>query len=391
MKQHTYLIVGGGMTTASALNGIRQVDAEGDIAVISAENQQPYDRPPLSKQLWTGKKRLKDIWRKLPDGVTFHLGRRAIELNLERKEIRDDAGTVYRFKKLLLATGGTPRRLPFGDDHIIYYRTLDNYRRLQTVAQEQDRFAVIGGGFIGSEIAAALAMQGKQVTVLFPEPAIGARIFPGELAGFLNDYYRQKGVQVLSGETAVGLESEGTNLTLHTESGRHLQINGVIAGIGITPNVGLAEAAGLDVADGVIVDGSLRTSHPDIYAAGDVAAFYDEVLHRRRRVEHEDAANTMGEAAGRAMAGADVVYRHTPAFYSDMFDLGYEAVGLLDARLETVERWEQRYRKGIIYYLEHDRVRGVLLWNVWGKVNEARQLLGEQTTFSRQAQPLVEV
>lgn len=390
MKKHTYLIIGGGMTAASALEGIRKVDKEGDIGLISAEIQQPYDRPPLSKQLWSGKKRLDDIWRKLPDGVTFYLGRKVVELNLDRKEVRDDAGTVYGFHKLLLATGGAPRRLPFGGDNIIYFRTLDSYRRLQALAAEQDRFAVIGGGFIGSEIAAALAMQGKHVTMLFPEPAIGARVFPADLAGFLNNTYREKGVQVLSGETAVGLDGEGTNLTLYTNSGRQLHVNSVIAGIGITPNVGLAEVAGLDVANGIIVDTALRTSHPDVYAAGDVAAFYDEVLHMRRRVEHEDAANTMGQAAGRAMAGASVAYNHTPSFYSDMFELGYEAVGLLDARLETVERWEQRYRKGTIYYLDQSRVRGVLLWNVWGQVDEARRLLSEKVAFDREArQPVV--
>jgi len=382
MNQHTYLIIGGGMTAAAALHGIRQVDKEGDIGVISSEKYRPYDRPPLSKQLWTGKKGLDDIWRRLPDGVTFYTERIVVELDLDGKEARDDAGDVYRFEKLLLATGGAPRRLPFGGDNIIYFRGLDSYRRLQALTEEGQRFAVIGGGFIGSEIAAALAMQGKQVTMLFPEPAIGARIFPAELAGYLNNYYREKGVQILSGETAVALEGEGTELSLHTESGRELQVNGVVAGIGITPNVGLARAAGLHVADGIVVDGALRTSHLDVYAAGDVANFYDETLRLRRRVEHEEAANTMGETAGRAMAGANVLYQSTPAFYSDMFELGYEAVGLLDARLETEVHWEQRYRKGIVYYRDGKRIRGVLLWNVWGEVDEARRLLKEQAAFS---------
>ena len=382
MNQHTYLIIGGGMTAAAALHGIRQVDKEGDIGVISSEKYRPYDRPPLSKQLWTGKKGLDDIWRRLPDGVTFYTERIVVELDLDGKEARDDAGDVYRFEKLLLATGGAPRRLPFGGDNIIYFRGLDSYRRLQALTEEGQRFAVIGGGFIGSEIAAALAMQGKQVTMLFPEPAIGARIFPAELAGYLNNYYREKGVQILSGETAVALKGEGTELSLHTESGRELQVNGVVAGIGITPNVGLARAAGLDVADGIVVDGALRTSHLDVYAAGDVANFYDETLRLRRRVEHEEAANTMGETAGRAMAGANVLYQSTPAFYSDMFELGYEAVGLLDARLETEVHWEQRYRKGIVYYRDGKRIRGVLLWNVWGEVDEARRLLKEQAAFS---------
>lgn len=385
MNKHTYLIIGGGMTAASALRGIREVDEQGDIAVISAEKQRPYDRPPLSKQLWTGKRQVNDIWRDLPDGVTFYLGRTVVELDLAQKEVRDGAGDVYRFDKLLLATGGSPRRLPFGGDSIIYFRDLHSYRRLRALADEQERFAVIGGGFIGSEIAAALAMQGRQVTMLFPEPAIGARLFPAELAGHLNQYYRERGVEVLPGETVVDLQGSGTELALLTDGGRRIEVDGVVAGIGITPNVALAEVAGLEVSDGIVVDNALRTSHPDVYAAGDAANFCDQLLGIRRRVEHEDAANSMGEAAGRAMAGANAAYDQSPMYYSDMFDLGYEAVGRVDARLETLVDWQERYRQGVIYYLEQKRVRGVLLWNVWGKVDEARRLLGEPGPFQAEA------
>ncbi|HZD11235.1 MAG TPA: FAD-dependent oxidoreductase, partial [Candidatus Binatia bacterium] len=153
----------------------------------------------------------------------------------------------------------------------------------------------------------------------------------------------------------------------------------------ITPNVGLAETAGLEVNNGIVVDNALRTSHPDVYAAGDVANFCDQWLGVRRRVEHEDAANSMGRVAGRAMTGADVAYDHSPIFYSDMFDLGYEAVGRLDARLETVADWQEPYRQGVIYYLEQKRVCGVLLWNVWDKVDEARQLLAEPGPFHAEA------
>src|SRR5690606_5976693 len=223
-----------------------------------------------------------------------------------------DTGEQYRFEKLLLATGGSPRRLPFGGDNIIYYRDLDSYRRLRGLAAEHDRFVVIGGGFIGSEIAAALAMQGKQVTMLFPEDGIGARIFPAELASFLNEYYGEKGVTVLAGESVTGLEGSGTDVTVLTESGRRIPANGVVAGIGIAPNVALAEAAGLEVGSGIIVNASLQTSRPDVYAAGDVASFPDPYLDRRRRVEHEDAANSMGRVAGQAMAGGDSTYDYSP-------------------------------------------------------------------------------
>jgi NADPH-dependent 2,4-dienoyl-CoA reductase/sulfur reductase-like enzyme len=158
-------------------------------------------------------------------------------------------------------------------------------------------------------------------------------------------------------------------------------VDGVVAGIGIQPNSQLAQEAGLAVDNGIVVDEFLRTSQPDIYAAGDVAAFNDQTLGVRRRVEHEDNANTMGRLAGRAMAGGVTPYQHLPFFYSDLFELGYEAVGDVDARLEMVADWTEPYREGVVYYLQAGRVRGVLLWNVWEQVDAARQLIAEPGPF----------
>jgi len=383
MAQYKYLIIGGGMTAASAIDGIRAIDANGTIGVITAETNHPYDRPPLSKALWTGKKTVAEIMRPATDAnVTYHLGRIAQKLNLSGKQAHDDHGNVHAFDKLLLATGGTPRRLPFGRDDIIYYRTLADYHSLQELAKQRETFAVIGAGFIGSEVAAALAMNGKKVSLITPENGICARLFPAEAVAFFNDYYRQKGVEVITGESVVGLEGSGVNLTLVTKNNRRLNANGVVAGIGIVPNVDLAVAAGLKIDNGIVVDQSLRTSHPEVFAAGDVANYFDQALRARRRVEHEDLANTMGKAAGQAMAGANVNFTHTPFFYSDLFEIGYEAVGELDSRLQVVADWKEKFNTGVLYYLDNQRVRGVLLWNVWGKVDEARALIaaGETTT-----------
>lgn len=382
MAQYRYLIVGGGMTAAAAIEGIGEVDPQGSIGVITAERHKPYNRPPLSKALWTGKKTEDQIWRPAPEGVGFHLGRQAQELDPAKKQVVDDQGEVYSFDKLLLATGGSPRRLPFGGDQMIYFRTLDSYRRLHDLAAEQERFAVLGGGFIGSEIAAALAMQGKRVSMIFPEPGIGHAVFPPDLSSELNAYFRAKGVQVLPGELVTDISGSGTSLTVQTNRGSSIQVEGVVAGLGIRPNTGLAEVAGLHVDDGIVVNASMQTSHPDVYAAGDVARFPDPLLGTARRVEHEDAANSQGKIAGRAMAGAEVRYESSPHFYSDLFELGYEAVGEVDARLESVADWGQPFRKGVVYYLREGQVRGVLLWDVWGKVDEARQLIrsGEDVT-----------
>ncbi len=384
MPRYKYLIVGSGMTADAAIDGVRQIDPQGSIGMIGAETHLPYNRPPLSKALWKGQP-VETIWRRRredPPGVTYHRGRTVLAVNSQDKSVVDDQGTVYQFERLLLATGGTPRRLPFGADRIIYYRTLDDYQRLRSLADRGQQFSVIGGGFIGSEVAAALAMNGKKVVMLFPEAGIGARIFPLPLAHWLNGYYREKGVEVLAGEQVTDLALAGSRVILTARSGREVPADGVVAGIGIQPNTGLAKAVGLQVDNGILIDESLRTQHEAIYAAGDVANFYSPALGTRLRVEHEDNANMMGQAAGRAMAGEVLPYHHLPFFYSDLFELSYEAVGDVDARLETVVDWEEPYRKGVVYYRRNGRVSGVLLWNTWGQLDAARALIAEPGPFS---------
>jgi 3-phenylpropionate/trans-cinnamate dioxygenase ferredoxin reductase component len=376
MLAYKYLLVGGGMTAAAAVEGIRKVDPAGSIGIISREPDPPYDRPPLSKGLWKGKA-LETVWRHAVNvsGIDLHLGRGAKSLDPSAKLVTDDRSTEYVYGKLLLATGGRPRRLPFGGDNILYFRTFEDYRRLRQLAGERDRFAVLGGGFIGSEIAAALTMNGKRVCMIFPEEGIGAALFPIELSQFLNRFYQEKGVEVMAGRKVRELRAEGSGIVLATDSGPEVRADAVVAGLGIEPDTELTRQAKLTVGNGIVVDRSLRTSAPDIFAAGDVAEFFNPSLDKRIRVEHEDNANVMGEAAGRNMAGEQLVYDHLPFFYSDLFDLGYEAVGEMDSRHETLAYWEEPFRKGVVYYLEADRVRGVLLWNVWEQVEAARELI----------------
>lgn len=386
MEHYKYLILGGGMTADAATRGIRELDASGSIGLIGSEPDPPYDRPPLTKKLWKGKP-FESIWRGTQDrGVDLHLGRTVRGLNPHENLAIDDQGNTYVYEKLLLATGGTPRRLSFGGENIIYYRTVQDYRKLRALSEENQHFAVIGGGFIGSEVAAALAMNGKGVTMLFPDEGIGWRLFPAGLSHFITDYYRQKGVRILNGRTVQGMHAESVRLVLESSllrGDQHLDVvaDAVIAGIGIVPNVELAQRAGLEVGKGILVDEYLRTSQADIYAAGDVASFYNPALGERIRVEHEDNALTMGRAAGRNMAGVGERYTHLPYFYSDLFDLGYEAVGETDSRLELVEDWQEPFRKGVVYYLRDSRVRGVLLWNVWDQVPNARQIIAEPGPF----------
>jgi len=380
MENYDYLIIGGGMTAAAAALGIREVDPTGTIAILSDEPHRPYDRPDLSKKLWLGRSEDK-VWRKLPEqGLTLLLDQAAVALDPLKKQVTTASGTVLSYKKLLLATGGKPRKLPFAPDEVVYFRTLDDYRTLRSWTGQGRRFGIIGGGFIGSEIAAALSINGEKAVMVFPEVGIGARLFPPDLATHLNDYYRNKGVDVLAGLEIQAIDRQDGGFIMHSKDGQQVPVDHIIAGIGIIPNTALAAASGVAVGapetgGGILVDEYLRTNQPDIYAAGDVASFFEPVRGRYTRVEHEDNAISQGKAAGANMAGRGAPYTHQPFFFSDLFDLGYEAVGELDPRLETYADWVDPYHQGVIYYLKDQLVRGILLWNTWGQLQPARDLI----------------
>jgi NADPH-dependent 2,4-dienoyl-CoA reductase/sulfur reductase-like enzyme len=341
--------------------------------MFGAEPHQPYVRPPLSKALWGGKDE-STIFRRTTDlGVDVHAGRRIVAVDLDARSATDERSTSHTWEKLLFATGGTPRRLPGGAGDVVYFRTLDDYHRLRAAAGEGVRAVVVGGGFIGSEIAAALSSAGCDVTMIFPEDGIGARLFPAELSAFVNDYYRDHGVTVLAGELVEGIG--GGSVT--TKSGSTIEADVVVAGLGIVPATELAEAVGLAVDDGILVDEYGRAGgREDVFAAGDVARFPLPALGGTRRVEHEDHANTHGRIVGANMAGAAQPYDHVPFFYSDLFELGYEAVGDVDSRLDTVAEWAEPNRKGVVAYVDGEgAARGLLLWDVWGKVDAGRELI----------------
>jgi 3-phenylpropionate/trans-cinnamate dioxygenase ferredoxin reductase subunit len=377
---YRYLIVGGGMTGDAACRGIRDHDADGSIGLFGSEPHAPYARPPLSKGLWSGKEET-SVFRGTPElGVDLHTGRRVVALDLDAHTATDDTGATHSYEKVLLATGGTPRRLPSGDDEVIYYRTLDDYRRLRSLAGDGVRVTVIGGGFIGSEVSAALASNGCAVTIVFPDAGIGARLFPADLASSVNDYYRAKGVTVLSAQLVESVR-EGS---VTTKDGTTIEADVIVAGLGIVPNTDLAESVRLEIDDGILVDAYGRAGgHDDVFAAGDVARFPVVALGGTRRVEHEDHANTHGRVVGANMAGAATPYDHLPFFYSDLFELGYEAVGDVDSQLDTVARWAEPNRKGVVAYVDGDgRARGFLLWDVWGKVDSARELIRAGTAVT---------
>ena len=389
-QAYAYVIVGGGLAGASAVEGIRERDKKGTILLVGSEKHLPYDRPPLSKKLWFGKKKVEDIFihdRKFYDenNVIIESGVTIALLDPKQRSVTTSMGKQYRYRKLLLATGGVPRTLPIPGgnlDGICYFRTLDDYLKLRKGATEGKKAVIIGGGFIGSEIAAAMAINKIDVTMIFPESYLVSRVFPEYLGKALLNQFLSRGIKVLANEKPSAFSKEGDRFTTYTESGKKIESDMVIVGIGIAPSLELPRRAGLQTANGVIVDEYLQASLPDIYAAGDLAFFPYQALGKQTRVEHWDNALNQGKQAGLNMAGAHKPYDYMPYFFSDLFEFGYEAVGDVDASLETFADWQKENDTGVIYYLRDGKVRGAMMCNVWEKVEAARELIrkGGQST-----------
>jgi 3-phenylpropionate/trans-cinnamate dioxygenase ferredoxin reductase subunit len=385
-KSYYYVIVGGGLAGVSAVEGIREVDKEKSILLIGSDSNLPYDRPPLSKKLWFGKKKLGEIFLHdkafySSNKVELALGTTVLELSPIAKMITTDKDQAIYYSRLLLATGGTPRRLeiPGGSlTEICYYRTIDDYKTIRRLAGEGKKAVIIGGGFIGSELAAALSVNKVEVTIIFPEDYLVQRIFPAELGKAIQRQYQARGIKVLNRDLPLSLEKRSGLIITRTKNGEQMPADMVIVGAGITPAVSLAEKAGLECKNGVLANEYLQTSDKDIYTAGDNTSFLSLALGERMRVEHWDNSIAQGKTAGRNMAGAGSKFDYIPYFFSDLFEFGYEAAGILDSRFKTTGYWKKEYETGIVYYLKDDVVKGVMLCNVWDKIAAARELIKKQ-------------
>jgi 3-phenylpropionate/trans-cinnamate dioxygenase ferredoxin reductase subunit len=381
-QSYDYVIVGAGVAAASAVKGIRSQDGSGRIAVIGSEPDKPVYRPVLTKDLWLkddetleGASLAGDLDD--DDAVDLVTDTTVTELDPGAHVVRLADGSSVGYGKLLLATGAEPRVLAVDPGpRVIYYRTAADYERLRAVATEGSHVAVVGGGYIGSEITSALVQNGVQVTLVLDLEDVQEQMFPRALAATLTKAFADRGVTVLHGSVEGGQEDDG-GVRIRLADGTSITADAAVIGVGVLPRTGLAEAAGLQVDNGVVVDDHLRTSDPDVYAAGDVASYPDALLGRRR-VEHVDHAEKSGEHAGTVMAGADEAYGYTPFFWSDILDYGYEAVGETRSDLDLVEDWKDgEVGTGVVYYLQSGQVRGVLLWNVWDSVDKARAVIEE--------------
>ncbi len=385
-----HLIVGGGMTASAAAIGIADRDPEARTAIVCAEPHPPYDRPPLSKDLWQeDEPDLDDIEHDadLLGGAELVLDRRIVELRPDEHLAVDDRGTRWRYRRALLATGATPKLPPFAEGlaAATTFRTRDDFTALRERIAHGRRITVVGGGFLGSELAAALRSAGGELTMAFPERAVLGRVLPERLAQRVTTRFRREGIDVRTGtlvEAIVPLHDDRPDgpVEVRTDGGDAWTADTVVVVVGVAPETELAERAGLEVDDGVVVDDRFRTSAPDVFAAGDVARFPAPGLGPMR-VEHEDHAKSGGLHAGRVMAGLDAPYDHLPMFYSDLFELGYEAVGRCDPQLDTVlsgpaaEEDAAASTPGIAWYLDDGRPVGMLSWNAFGHLEEGREVL----------------
>jgi NADPH-dependent 2,4-dienoyl-CoA reductase/sulfur reductase-like enzyme len=370
MRAYKYVIVGGGLAGQRAGDGIRKVDTEGTVALVTGERHMPYQRPPLSKGYLTGKEGLGHVYIREDDyyaqnNIEVISGVWVTQVGPAARSVTLSDGRVLGYEKLLLATGGHAWRLPIpGKDlpGVFTLRTIEDADGIREAVRSGQRALVLGGSFIGSEVAASLAQLGLSVTMVFPGGRLLERIAPEELSGLLDAKYENSGVRILSGTKPESLEGNGTVERAKLDNGEMLDVDLVVMGVGIRLNTNLARDAGLELGENgaVIVDEYLRTSDPSIYAAGDIAAWPDPTFGKRLRVEHWDVARRQGLRAGRNMASQEKPYTALPYFFSDLFDFSFEVWGHLTAWDQTVLRGTLEGGRFALYYFDEKRMVGVL-------------------------------
>lgn len=383
---HTqYCIVGGGHAAASAIEGIRAHDSQGSILLLTRENHRPYRRPMLTKDLWYGTATLEslpihpDEWY-AEQHVDLRLRHEVTEVDLETRRLWDERGTDITYDELLLATGCRPRRLKAEGAEVQgvhYFRDLEDYLDLESRMDRLQHITLVGGGFTSIEMAASLRSRGKEVTLVIGDEYPLHRLLPRDLGVPLLDYLREMGVETVSGDTLVKIRESAGLLRAQTYLGNELDTQLVLVDQGGEPLVDLAEAAGLAIDDGIVVNEYGETSHKHVWAAGDVAEFPYLALGQLMRVEGSDHADAHGRAVGANMAGANQPYDHLPLKWFRVGELIFEGVGELWARLDTELVWIEPGHEGAVFYVREEIVRGVLLINVHERIEWARALIRE--------------
>ncbi len=376
------VIVGGGLAGGKAVETLRDEGYAGRLTLVAQEPERPYERPPLSKDYLRAEAGLDKVY--VHDGgyyaahdVDLRTATEVTALDIAGRTLELGDGQRLGWDRLLLATGAEPRRLsvPGADlDGVVYLRTLADSERLREMIDAGGRLVVVGAGWIGAEAAASARTLGMEVTLLERLDVPLENVLGATIGGVYADLHRENGVELLTGVEIEAVEGDGRVERVRLAGGRTIDCAAVLAGVGVTPRTGLAEAAGLDVDNGVLVDATLQTSAPGVYAAGDIANVLHPFYGRRVRVEHWANALNQGPAAARNMLGAGTPYDRIPYFFSDQYDAGMEYSGLASGNDEVVVRGDLAARELIAFWLEDGRVAAGMNMNVWD-VNDAVQAL----------------
>jgi len=372
MKTSKYLILGGGMVAGYAAKQLVEGGLKaGELHIVSADSSIPYERPPLSKGFLAGKDPEASIFISADDFYREH----EIEVQLncvvdgvdpDRKTIHLRSGAEIGFEKLVVATGAQVSRLniPGADLAGIYYlRTLEDSKRIREKAGSAKRAVVVGGGFIAMEVTAVLAQKGIETTMVLPEDRIWKRFFSPGMSQFFEKYYAERGVQFAKNTKVSELKGAGAVKSAVLQSGGILDCEMVVAGIGVTPITEPLLKSGIELKDGVVVNEYLETNRPDIFAAGDVANYYDVLFDKHRRAEHWDNAVSQGQHCARALLGERAPFIHVPYFFSDVFDLSYEFWGDPSGADEIVERGDMSSSSFSVWWLRQGRLAAAFLMN----------------------------
>ncbi len=391
----TFVVVGGGLAAAKAVEELRSAGYDGDVVVFGEEHHLPYERPPLSKGYLLGDDELESAFVHDPDwydqnDVDLRLGQRVTGLDTAAKVVRTEAGD-QAYDKLLLATGSSPRHLAMADDSgapVAYLRTIEDSQHLKETFASGTSVAIIGAGWIGLETASAARKAGADVTVLESLDLPLLRVLGPEVAQVFADLHTEHGVDLRLGVQVSAIEKADGRAVVRLADGSSVTADLVVVGIGVAPNVELAEAAGLETDNGILVDEHLGASEPDVYAAGDVANALHPVLGRRLRVEHWDTAIEQGKTAAHAMLGHAPTYDRLPYFFTDQYDLGMEYVGSVgpDGYDEVVLRGDTTAAGGrtfTAFWLKGDQVLAGMHANDWDAADHLRTIVGKRVEAVR--------
>jgi 3-phenylpropionate/trans-cinnamate dioxygenase ferredoxin reductase subunit len=384
-QQVEYLLIGGFASGYCAAE-LRKRGAEGDILLVGREPEPPYERPPLSKEYLRGESKREDAyvnplsWYE-ENGVDLRTGTNVMSLDVEGRTAKLQGGDEVSFEKALLATGANVNILRVegaAQEGIHYLRAFGNSDGIREAAEGAERVVLIGGSYIGCEVAASLTAKGTDCAIVMMEDVVMSRTFGEEAGRWFHELLTSKGIEIHGGETLQAFEGDGDVRGVVTESGKLIEGDVVVVGAGVKPDVMLAQKAGLEVEDGIVCDETLQSSVEGIYAAGDICSYESRVHGRRLRVEHWDVAMQQGQHAARGMMGESEPYEVVPYFFSDLADwAGLEYVGPATDWDEVIWRGDPDAGEFTVFYLKDGKVAGALTVERSEELAHARTLLAE--------------